>query len=285
MLDIMLLILLGVAAGVLFTYWRRVHLQQLGLHRLENAEQRGEAGVERVVDHRTFVTQHWLLPWLLGATLTLVLYFFTPLPSVFAITVGLLIGLIGGLLESFRVEAVTLKIEEQLADGIDLMVAALRAGVGVLGALESAAQEARQPLRRQLDEVMGRIRFGDDPQQVLRDLERRVPLETFRLFAAALSVHWETGGSLAPTLATVGRVIRDRIEVRRRIGTLTTQARASTVAVLGATYFIALIMWRNDPERMQRFLANVFGQGLVAVGVVLQAVGIIWVSALSKLRY
>ena len=56
----------------------------------------------------------------------------------------------------------------------------------------------------------------------------RVPLETFRLFSAALTVHQEVGGSLAPTLATVGRIIRDRIELTRRVRSLTVQSRAST---------------------------------------------------------
>src|SRR5205085_5028618 len=119
--------------------------------------------------------------------------------------------------------------------------------------------EARRPLRPQLDELLGRIRYGDDAQVVLKDLQRHVPLETFRLFASALSVHWETGGSLTPTLATVGRVIRDRIEVNRRIRALTSQARTSTVAVLLVTYFLALIIWRNDPERMRQFLATAIG--------------------------
>ena len=49
------------------------------------------------------------------------------------------------------------------------------------------------------------------------------------LFAAALSVHWEVGGSLAPILATVGRTVRDRIELSRRISAMTTQARLSIV--------------------------------------------------------
>src|SRR5438093_759703 len=83
------------------------------------------------------------------------------------------------------------------------------------------------------------------PLAVLRALERRVPLETFRLFGAALAVHWEVGGSLAPILATVGRAVRDRIELARRINSLTTQARLSIGAVLGTTYFVALAVWRN----------------------------------------
>jgi Flp pilus assembly protein TadB len=140
-------------------------------------------------------------------------------------------------------------------------------------------------LKPQLDEVLGRIRYGDDAQAVLQALEQRVPLETFRLFTSALSVHWETGGSLAATLSTVGRVIRDRIEVQRRIRSFSNQARLSTIAVLVVTYFIALIIWRNDPERMRQFLATLVGQYLVAGAIVLQAVGLVWASTISRLRY
>jgi hypothetical protein len=80
---------------------------------------------------------------------------------------------------------------------------ATRAGSAPAHLLENAAEESRAPLKPQLEDVLGRIRYGDDPQVVLRSLMKRVPLETFRLFASALSVHWEVGGSLAPTLAIV----------------------------------------------------------------------------------
>jgi Flp pilus assembly protein TadB len=136
-----------------------------------------------------------------------------------------------------------LLLEAQLADALDLMIATLRAGGSVLAALEVAVREGRSPLRQQLQEVLGRVRYGDDPPEVLRALERRVPLETFRLFCVALSVHWEVGGSLAPILATVGDTIRDRIELSRRLRSLTTQSRVSTIAILGTTYFIALVVW------------------------------------------
>ncbi len=90
---------------------------------------------------------------------------------------------------------------------------------------------------------------------------------------------------MTQTLATVGRVIRDRIEVNRRIRSLTTQARTSTIAVLAVTYFIALVIWRNDPERMRQFLGTTVGQGLVAAAIGLQALGLVWASALSRMKY
>jgi Flp pilus assembly protein TadB len=169
-----------------------------------------------------------------------------------------------------------LKIEVQLADAIDLMVGALRAGAGLTSALDSAVHETREPLASQLDEVTGRIRYGDAPQVVFRGLAERVRLETFLLFTTALSVHWEVGGNLAPTLATAGRTIRDRIELTRRIRAMTTQSRVSIIAVMGVTYFIAALMWSNDPDCMKAFLTTEVGSFLVAAAVLLQAVGIVW---------
>ncbi len=233
----------------------------------------------------SYVSNYHLVPWLVGLLLGAVLYWGLGWPRVFCVTFGLIAALIGGQIEALRQGRVTVRIEGQLSDAIDLMVAALQAGGGTLSAMENALHESQLPLRPQLEDLLGRIRYGDDPQQVLRALEQRVPLEVFRLFVSTLSVHWETGGSLGPTLATVGKVVRDRIEVNRRIRALTTQGRASVIAVLGLTYFLALIMWRNDPHRMHDFLATNMGQMLAAGAMLFQAVGVVWSAILSKLRY
>ena len=165
------------------------------------------------------------------------------------------------------------------------MVAALGAGAGVSDALENAMRESRRPLRPQLEEVVGRIHFGDNPRTVYHGLTQRVPLETFLLFSSALSVQSETGGSLAPTLASVGRTIRDRIEIARRIRSNSAQSEVSTLAVLLLTYFIALVVWRTNPEQMGQFLATSVGQWAVAGTILMQAAGLVWMSFISRLRF
>lgn len=286
MIETILLLALVLALVGIGVYWRRVRLLEMARARLAEPERPAEDAVEVVAPEvRPFVRRHWLIPWLVALAIFGVGYWLVGLPTIFAATFAGIFGLIGSQLEGGRVARQIFRMESQLADGIDLMVAALRAGAGTLGALDNTVQEAKSPLKPQLEEMLGRIRYGDDPQVVLKALEARVPLETFRLFGSALSVHWETGGSLAPTLATVGRVIRDRTEVTRRIRALTVQARASTYAVMGVTYFIGLIIWRNDPERMQGFLATTIGQFAVGGAILLQAVGLVWTAALSRLRY
>ena len=191
------------------------------------------------------------LPWAAGLAIAIALHFTLDLSWVYCGAAGLLVALLGGQLEVMLVERRTNKIENQLADAIDLMVSGFRAGAGVLNSLDNAAHESRRPLREQFEEIVGRIRLGDDAQEVFGELAARVPLESFMLFSSALSVHWEVGGSLAPTLATVGRTIRDRIELTRRIHSMTAQSRMSIIGVLLGTYAIAAIMWSNDPERME----------------------------------
>lgn len=231
-----------------------------------------------------FVRSRPWLAYLGGVFVGVVLYFFVGLTAAYAATLGFIAGLLGAQLEQLRVERRIALIEAQLADALDLMISALSAGTGVSQALETAARESRAPLRPQLEILVNRVRLGDDPQAVLRALESNVPLATFRLFAAVLSVHWEVGGSLTGPLAMVARTIRDRIELGRRIRSLTTQSRASIGAVLLTTYFIALVMWRTDPQRMGAFLATMLGQWIIISALILQALGIVWSSRLSRLR-
>ncbi len=203
----------------------------------------------------------------------------------YVIAVALIISLLGSQLESYLASRSTAKIEIQLADAIDLMVAALGAGAGITDALDNAMSESRGPLRPQLEEVVGRIHFGESPRTVYHGLAQRVPLETFLLFSSALSVQSETGGSLAPTLASVGRTIRDRIEIARRIRSNSAQSEVSTLAVLLLTYFIALVVWRTNPEQMGKFLATSLGQWAVAGTILMQAAGLVWMAFISRLRF
>jgi Flp pilus assembly protein TadB len=279
-LEVALLLALVVAAVGLGLYWRATRLRQLSRDRLQD----GATEAVSVRDERVFPTRYRWVPPLLGLTLATGLYLFAPLGAIFPASFGLIVFLLGFRVEAWWAAQRRLLIESQLADALDLMIGTLRAGASVLVAIEAAARESRSPLRGQLEELLGRIRYGDDPQAVLGALVNRVPLETFRLFGAALSVHWEVGGSLAPVLATVARTVRDRIDLSRRVSAMTSQARLSIFAVLGVTYFIAAAVWRNDPGRMEAFLSTSIGQWLVALTLLLQAAGIVWASVLTRMR-
>ncbi len=286
MFEILILAVLLLGIGAIVYYWRSAHARQRARERMEHAAEVSQGLPPAPLPKaQSYLVRYRFVPWVLALIVAALLHyaFGWALPFVFAIS--LVVGLLVDRLECYLAERRTAKIETQLADAIDLMVAALRAGAGVADALENAMRETRSPLLPQLEEVVGRIRYGDDPRSVYRGLTKRVPLETFLLFASALSVQAETGGSLAPTLASVGRTIRDRIEIARRIRSNSAQSEVSTLAVFLLTYFIAILVWRGNPEQMHEFLATTIGQWAVATTILLQAAGLVWMSVISRMKF
>jgi len=247
----------------------------------------GSAARQRVAVRavQTFPARYRWLPPATGAALASVLWAWVGLPLPIAAASGLLIGVLVGLLEEQQATEQEALIEAQLGVAIGLLVGALRAGSSLLAAFESAIEETGAPLRPYFLEVAGRIRLGDDPRVAVSDLQTRVPIESFRLFGTALAIHWDVGGSLATTLTTVGQTIRDRVELGRRVRAQGVEASASVAVVLLISYGLAFLMWRTNPARMEAFATMPIGVLLITGAVMLQAVGLIWMSRLSRSEF
>jgi Flp pilus assembly protein TadB len=280
--EIVGLILLGMVAVAIWWYRRwSSHITAVG------RVQELEAGQHVRVIPVEPLAPLWsiLLPWVLGLGGYAVAVSFVPMGQVFCVSIGFLLFVIGWIITQTVVGRRIIKIESQLAEAIDHLVTSLHAGIGVVDSLTSAEKDVRRPLKPHITHLLMRLRLGDDPPEVCRDMAEVLPLESFRIFYYALGVQWEGGGNLAPTLATTGRFIRDRVELGRRVRARATEARFSVLAVLALTYFLAGLMWNIDPERVEGFLMTNLGEIFVSSSIVLQAIGAAWVAKLSNVEY
>jgi tight adherence protein B len=265
--------------------WQGYRMRQLAVGRLAVMMDTHVTDQPREESRRTiesFPRRYRYIPPAVGVAVALLLWLLVGLPLDISAAGGILFAVIAHLGEEYRGQQQTALIETQLSQAIYLMVGSLRAGASLLSAFESALEEVGSPLRSYFLEVAGRIRLGDDPRLAVSDLQIHVPLETFRLFATSLSIHWEVGGSLATTLSTVGRTVRDRIELSRTIRAQSVESHASVGVVLGITYVLGFLMWRTNPDRLNAFLGSSIGTMVVAAVITMQAVGLIWMSRLNK---
>ena len=204
--------------------------------------------------------------------------------AILATGAGAVAGVLVHLALDSREQSRAIELEEGLAEVIGLATSALRSGASPVDALERAASAVRGPARVLLMELSGRLRLGEEVEAALAGLADRIPLESYRLFALALSVQWRAGGSLERSMASVSRAVRDRVEVQRRIHTQGAPTRGTVFAFVIATVGIAFLMWQNDPANLERFLASATGSTLVGVAIWLQAIGVLWMWRLSQIR-
>lgn len=229
--------------------------------------------------------RYWWIGIPVAIAIVATIWLWLSIPWPYLLALFFMILLCCGQIDSIFLQRRIQKLEQQLADSIDMMVAAVKSGSGLQSALDSSVKQAKRPWGREAEQLMRAVRYGEDPVEALGDLSERLPLESVLLFSQTLAVNWRIGGRLALTLANVGRTVRDRIELSRRMNAMTTQARLSVISVIAVTYFIGALIWRNDPERMTGFLTSTVGQIMVSIGMLLQAVGIVWISWMSKPRF
>jgi len=273
----------AVGAGAAYYAWRAAEVRRKAQARLNEGVPE-EVEREAIKLHPFLARRTWI-PYAAGAIALLALMFIAKLAAVFAIALAVVIGTLAYLVEDSMHESRLAKLDTQLANSLDLMVAALHGGAGLAQAIESAAGETPEPLKSEWSELLGRMRYGESPVQVFDDFSKRIPLESYRLFSFTMIVHSEVGGSLAPILATVGRSIRDRIEIARRVRSQSTEARASVMGILVIIYFLGLLMWRTNPPAFERFVAHELGQNLLAGALIMQALGMLWIAKIAKLRF
>ncbi len=218
-----------------------------------------------------------------GLVVLVVLLLFE-LPLFITVATALLLTMAAHIFLASRRARQTIAFEVALATALDLMVASLRSGAAILDSIESAAVESVGPTGVMLRDLRDRLRLGEALVPVLDDVVEQYPLEGVRMFAFTLGAHLDSGGSAATSLAEVARAIRDRVDVVRRGNSQSAETQASVVGILGITYGLALMMWRQYPDRVDSFAGSDLGSAFIGLSIVLQAVGLAWIWSITRIE-
>jgi tight adherence protein B len=169
------------------------------------------------------------------------------------------------------------KCEEQFPQALQLMVLGLRAGHALPGALALASREIAGPLSVELKRAVEEQALGTPISQVIARMAARLHgCEAAQTFAVAILVLEQTGGNL---IAVIERIIggaRARTQYKARLRALTSEGRASAtiLGLLPLGFF--LIAGITDPHYWPTLLGTSAGNKVLALVVVMWAMGGIW---------
>lgn len=178
------------------------------------------------------------------------------------------------------------RFNDQLGETLQLLAGSMRAGYSLMQAVDSVAREAESPTSDEFSRLVVETRLGRDVNEALEAMADRMRSEDFDWVVQAIEIHREIGGDLAEVLDTVAGTIRERNQIRRQIKALSAEGRLSGYILLALPFAVGgLIMLGNPGYLGELTSGGVLGWSLIAIGVTLMLIGIVWMRRLVRLEF
>lgn len=163
-------------------------------------------------------------------------------------------------------------IEEQLPDGIELMVRSLRVGHPFNSAIQIVSREIPDPLATEFGMIADEAQYGRDVGDALQEMADRLDMQDLRFLAVAVTIQQQSGGNLAEILDGLAKVIRARFRLFRRVKAITAEAQWSGKFLSGFPLVALVGINLADPHYYDEVMDHaMFIPACVAVGVFLVA--------------
>ena len=174
---------------------------------------------------------------------------------------------------SFRRTKRINKFNSGLADAIDMMARALRAGHSMVAAIGIVAEHGIDPVGPEFGEVFRKQNFGLSLRDAMMQLLDRVPSQDLRVVVTGILVQKDTGGNLAEILDRTVHVIRERIRIQGEIRTHTAQGRMTGWILCALPPIMLVLINLINPGYSKPLTTDPFGRIMLYVGVGLLLVG------------
>jgi tight adherence protein B len=117
------------------------------------------------------------------------------------------------------------RLTAQLPDALDLMSRGLSVGHPLNTSIGSVAADMPDPIGTEFGIIFDQISFGDDLTDAVQEFADRMDIEDVHYLAASIGIQHGTGGDLARVTRMLGETVRNRIAMRRRIHSISSEGR------------------------------------------------------------
>ncbi len=208
-----------------------------------------------------FMFDIWVLTWSLVAIL-----FFLP-------------GILWARMRKKRLR----KFEEQLPDAFIMMASSLQSGASLNMAIESMVKQTASPVSQEFGLLTKRLRLGITLEDALLEMEKRIPIQSFVMASSAIRISREVGGNLVETIKGMAKTLRRKKSMEGKIDSLTSQGRMQGLFMALLPIIMAGILSLLEPVAMKKLYTTPEGLVLLAIMVVMQVCGFVFIRKITSI--
>jgi tight adherence protein B len=176
------------------------------------------------------------------------------------------------------------KLNEQLPEALTIISNALKAGFGLLQALNSASDQLAHPIATELGRTIHEMNVGSSAEEALMALAERSGSYDLDIVITAILVQRTVGGNLGEILDTVAEVMRERIRIRGEIRTLTSQQKLTGIIIGCLPIAIGILFQIMSPGYINPLFTTMLGKVMICAAVVLETIGVLVIQRILNIE-
>lgn len=171
---------------------------------------------------------------------------------------------------------------DQLGDTLVLLSSSLRAGYGLMQALDAVARETDAPMATEMARVIVEARLGRQLSEALAAVAQRMGSEDFEWVVEAMEIHGDVGGDLTQVLDRVGETIRARTRVVRQVRALSAEGKISAVVLFSMPFAVGIFISLSTPDYISVLFDSTGGNLMLALAAGLLVAGGLWLRRIVR---
>ncbi len=175
--------------------------------------------------------------------------------------------------------------EGQLGDTLIMICNGLKSGFSFQQTMENVANDMPPPIGIEFGRVCNEIRYGATMEEALNNMVDRVKSPDLMLVVSAVLIQRTTGGNLSEILTTISQTIKERIQIKGEISSITAQGRMSGMIIGALPICIAAVLMVVNPDYMSTFFTTTVGKIMLAVSAVMEIIGFFAIRKVVTIEY
>jgi tight adherence protein B len=166
------------------------------------------------------------------------------------------------------------KLEAQLPEALTMIANSLKAGFGLLQAMDLASEQLEHPVSTELAKAVEETNVGSSIEEAFRALSERNASRDLDLVVTAVMVQRSAGGNLSEILQTVTETMRERVRIRGEINTLTAQQRLTGIVIALMPVAVGGMFLVISPDYIKPLFTVPMGRMMLGVSAFLEVIGV-----------
>ncbi|RIL12646.1 MAG: hypothetical protein DCC75_00045 [Proteobacteria bacterium] len=166
------------------------------------------------------------------------------------------------------------------------LASAVRTGLDPLVAMNESVKlfDQKSEISGELKQFSAHIDSGASEEEAVQAFGASIEHPDIPLFRTALLLSRKEGSSLAVCLQRLARVTRQRQSFRRKVKGAVAMQKLSSLGIAGCAAAIAVIQFLMNPQAMTQALEHPLGVKLMAGGLCMVGLGVVWMLRLTRAK-